>query len=110
MREFGPSVRLMSALGHKRTFAVQNGMSALLPKADMCSALGDVRFVPIADMSGICVSKKPRAFRPRVSRPHIKLIRRLACASCASQADPKRRRRWRREEVRRGVALPRQLR
>jgi len=26
-------VRKMSALGHKRTFAVQNGMSALLPKA-----------------------------------------------------------------------------
>jgi hypothetical protein len=25
-------------------------MSALPPKADMCSALGDVRFVPIADM------------------------------------------------------------
>ncbi len=24
----------MSALGHKRTFAVQNGMSALHPKAD----------------------------------------------------------------------------
>ena len=28
----------MSALGHKRTFAVQNAMSALTPKADMCSA------------------------------------------------------------------------
>ena len=28
----------MSAMGHKRTFAVQNGMSALPPKADMCSA------------------------------------------------------------------------
>jgi hypothetical protein len=38
----------MSALGHKRTFAVQNGMSALPPKADMCSATRDVRFVPIA--------------------------------------------------------------
>ena len=25
-------------------------MSALLPKADMCSALGDVCFVPIADI------------------------------------------------------------
>jgi hypothetical protein len=25
----------MSALGQKRTFAVQNGMSALAPKADM---------------------------------------------------------------------------
>ena len=28
----------MSALGQKQTFAVQNGMSALPPKADMCSA------------------------------------------------------------------------
>jgi hypothetical protein len=25
-------------LGHKRTFAVQNKMSALHPKADMCAA------------------------------------------------------------------------
>jgi hypothetical protein len=40
----------MSALGHKRTFAVQNGMSALPPKADMCGATRDVRFVPIADI------------------------------------------------------------
>ena len=35
-----------SALGHKRTFAVQNAMSALPPIAGMCSALGYVRFVP----------------------------------------------------------------
>ena len=28
----------MSALGQKRTFAAQNVMSALLPKADMCGA------------------------------------------------------------------------
>ena len=40
----------MSALGQKQTCAVQNGMSALLPIADMCGALGDVRFVPIADI------------------------------------------------------------
>ena len=40
----------MSALGHKRTYAVQKAMSALPPKADMCSALADVRFVPIADI------------------------------------------------------------
>jgi hypothetical protein len=38
----------MSALGHKQTFAVQKGMSALPPKADMCSALAHVRFVPKA--------------------------------------------------------------
>jgi hypothetical protein len=39
----------MSALGQKPTYAMQKGMSALPPKADMCSALADVRFVPIAD-------------------------------------------------------------
>jgi len=36
----------MSALGQKQTFAVQNGMSALPPKADICSALAQVRFGP----------------------------------------------------------------
>ena len=36
----------MSALGHKRTFAVQKGMSALPPIADMCSATWDVCFGP----------------------------------------------------------------
>jgi hypothetical protein len=40
----------MSALGHKRTFAPQNVMSALPPKADMCGATGDVRFGPKADI------------------------------------------------------------
>ena len=39
---------VMSALGQKQT--AHKGMSALPPKADMCSALGDVRFVPIADI------------------------------------------------------------
>ena len=33
----------MSALGQKQTFAMQKGMSALPPIADMCSALADVR-------------------------------------------------------------------
>ena len=32
----------MSALGHKRTCAVRNAMSALPSKADMCSALAHV--------------------------------------------------------------------
>ena len=36
----------MSALGQKQTCAVQNGMSALHPKADMCGATRYVRFVP----------------------------------------------------------------
>ena len=39
----------MSALGHKRTYAVQKGMSALPPRAGMCDAKRDVRFVPVAD-------------------------------------------------------------
>ena len=34
----------MCPLGHKRTFAVQRLMSALPPKADMCSATRDVRY------------------------------------------------------------------
>ena len=38
-------------MGHKRTLRCTLTMSALLPKADMCSALAHVRFVPIADMS-----------------------------------------------------------
>jgi hypothetical protein len=41
----------MSALGHKRTFAVQNGMSALPPIADICSATRDVRFVPETEVA-----------------------------------------------------------
>jgi hypothetical protein len=40
----------MSALGHKQTCAVQKGMSALLPKADMCGAQAYGHFVPIADI------------------------------------------------------------
>src|SRR4026207_1934759 len=40
----------MSALGHKRTFAVQNGMSALPSRADICSATRDVCFGPKADV------------------------------------------------------------
>ena len=46
-------VEAMSALGQKRTCAVHHLMSALPPKADMCGATRDVRFVPIADM-GAC--------------------------------------------------------
>ena len=41
----------MSALGHKRTCALQNVMSALPPEADMCSAPAHVCFVPIADIA-----------------------------------------------------------
>ena len=41
----------MSALGHKQTFAVQNDVSALPPKADIDWLFTpNVRFVPIADI------------------------------------------------------------
>ena len=46
-----PGASRMSALGQKRTCAAQYGMSALPPKADMCGATRDVRFVPIADIA-----------------------------------------------------------
>jgi hypothetical protein len=39
----------MSALGQKQTYAPQNVMSALPPKADMCGAARDVCFGPKAD-------------------------------------------------------------
>jgi hypothetical protein len=40
----------MSALGQKRTFAPQKAVSALPPKADICSAPAHVRFGPKADI------------------------------------------------------------
>ena len=40
----------MSALGHKQTFCDAREMSALPPKADMCSTRAHVRFVLIADI------------------------------------------------------------
>jgi len=70
MQDFGP---LMSALGHKRTFAVQNGMSALAPIADICSAQADIRFVPIADID------RDKRGRMRV------LIRVIRGSSCENQ-------------------------
>jgi hypothetical protein len=33
----------MSALGQKQTFALQNAMSAVTPKADMCDAKTNLR-------------------------------------------------------------------
>jgi hypothetical protein len=37
--------------GSLADIVVQNGMSALPPKADICSAQAHVRFVPIADIA-----------------------------------------------------------
>ena len=47
----------MSALGQKRTFALQQVISALPPIADMCGATRDVRFVPIADISSLVMDR-----------------------------------------------------
>ena len=54
-RELGAQTS-MSALGQKRTCAVHSRMSALPPKADMCGATRDVRFVPIADIGGYSIT------------------------------------------------------
>ena len=51
----------MSALGHKQTFAVQTSMSALPPKADICSALAHVRLVPIADIQFLLTKARSRS-------------------------------------------------
>ncbi|MGB8121517.1 MAG: hypothetical protein WCF56_22745 [Pseudolabrys sp.] len=51
----------MSALGQKQTFAAHKLMSALTPKADMCDAQANVRYVPRADIRKmICANRKNR--------------------------------------------------
>src|SRR5262245_48482568 len=45
-KTLSPRMSAMSALGQKQTFAVHQPMSALPPKADMCSANSYVRFGP----------------------------------------------------------------
>ena len=57
----------MSALGHKRTYAVQKGMSALPPKADMCSA---TRYVRDAN-SGHLLAGLIRAYSENTSFPFL---------------------------------------
>jgi len=68
----------MSALGQKQTFAVQERMSALPPKADMCGATKDVRYGPKADICRypsrwLCVGNgfehrgRGMALRPKIS-------------------------------------------
>jgi hypothetical protein len=58
----------MSALGQKQTYAVQQPMSALPPKADMCGAARDVRFGPKEIGSGplldLFPNKNSDAFTP----------------------------------------------
>jgi len=56
----------MSALGQKRTFAVQEGMSALPPKADIGWQRCQVRFVPIADIGFNSITSSPPASKWRL--------------------------------------------
>jgi hypothetical protein len=41
----------------------QQAMSALPPKADMCSALADVRFGPIADIDAYSITSSARPIK-----------------------------------------------
>jgi hypothetical protein len=66
----------MSALGHKRTYAVQEGMSALPPKADMCGATKDVRFVPIKDIGRLRAVRQQRGYA-RQNNPDLGELARL---------------------------------
>ena len=70
----------MSALGQKRTFAVQKGMSALPPIADMCSAKTNVRFVPKADIYSITSSAMESTLDGTV-RPSALAVLRLITSS-----------------------------
>ena len=51
----------MSALGQKQTCALQQAMSALPPKADMCGATTNVCFGPIADIESITTVQESTA-------------------------------------------------
>jgi hypothetical protein len=80
----------MSALGHKRTFAAHQPMSALppiatakadfrtrscllTPKADVCSALAHVCFGPKADLRLFVNARLSQGFtQPRRSPPQAK--------------------------------------
>ena len=78
----------MSALGHKRTFAVQNSTSALPPKADIRGATRHVRFVPKADMchqfmqSSICATASRNNRPAAVCSPSFKEENDPHCPSC----------------------------
>ena len=63
---------VMSASGHKRTFAVARRQSTFPPKADICSAPAQVYFGPIADSRGayrFCVAEAMSALPPKADIP-----------------------------------------
>ena len=66
----------MSALGQKQTCAVQLGMSALPPIADMCGAVAHVCFVPIADIGRLRAVRQQRGYA-RQNNPDLGELARL---------------------------------
>ena len=58
----------MSALGQKQTFSQLCAMSALPPKADIAETDWDVRFVPIADITGLLGQRERAAMEARLDR------------------------------------------
>ena len=55
----------MSALGQKQTFAPQNFMSALPPKATSNATYGNVRFGPIADIVNVPLASFRSTYQKR---------------------------------------------
>src|SRR5215813_37569 len=72
----------MSALGQKQTYALQNSMSALPPKADTCGATRDVRFGPIADSCSAAIGIATRS--PGQRAPHGTYPNAIASAARAT--------------------------
>jgi hypothetical protein len=104
---FGSQADIRTAKSHVR-FTPNNDresgfpqpvMSALRPKADMCSATRDVRYGPIADMHKHETESPPR---DGLSKSCCSDWIRLPCASFATRAKPMRRGRWRKAEVQPG--------
>ena len=62
----------MSLLGQKQTYEAQQVMSALPPKADMCSAPTHVRYGPIADISQASLLGFERKQKDRLAAVSLK--------------------------------------
>src|SRR5262249_40723521 len=65
----------MSALGQKQTFALHQPMSALPPKADICSAPAHVRFGPKADIQAMPLPLVVGQLLGRITRAHWYIFR-----------------------------------
>lgn len=81
--------------GQKQTFALHQVMSALSPKAHICSAIYDVRFGPISDITSfgdlgaIKISMTSAYFQSEGDRPRIIFLSRFYFTSAKSQKSRK---------------------